>query len=303
LPSNHRYHNVFSKVRRIFFLSFFSLSPPAQGSFTGDAAKPVMVQDKPLYYRGRRVRDAAIQYLLDPAGGGMASAADVAVSGTSAGGLAIYLHIDAIRQLIPAAIHVRGLASAGHFLEYGSTFPPQMLHLAFEQNSTGAFYPACIKDMVAQSMPAEACIFPEHFSHYIQTPVFALQSRFDTWQLEHISHVPSANATAVEAYGEVIQRRMGPLIAAANMSARRIPVGRGGHGSLSSSRMGAPPPHAVWLSACLTHGLAQTSHWTVAEIDGVHEWEAFQRWFNGSMDGQRRDWIDCTSYNCEHTCP
>ena len=55
-------------------------------SFTGDLDAPVMVHGKPLYYRGRRIRDAAIQYLLSPAGGGMlTSATDVAVSGTSAG--------------------------------------------------------------------------------------------------------------------------------------------------------------------------------------------------------------------------
>lgn len=266
-------------------------------SFTGDLAEPVTVQGKPLYYRGRRIRDAAIRYLLDAgAGEGMSLATDVAVSGTSAGGLAIYLNIDAIRGLIPSQIHVRGLASAGHFLDYGTTFPPQMLHLAFEQNSTGAFYQACINDVVAKGGPAEVCIFPEYFSRYIQTPVFALQSRFDTWQLEHIPHISSRNESGAEAYGKVIESRMAPLIAAANTTTAR---------SAATPEQGevAAPPHAVWLSACLTHGLAQTSHWTVAEIDGVHEWEAFQRWFNGSLDLQRRNWIDCTTYNCQRTCP
>ena len=131
----------------------------------------------------------------------------------------------------------------------------------------------------------------------------------------HISHVSSANATGVEAYGNVIQARMAPLIAAANTTIHR--AGMGGpnigssstwHGTASGGLRGSvrepvAPPHAVWLSACLTHGLAQTAHWTVAEINGVREWEAFQRWFNGSMDAERRDWIDCTTYKCEHTCP
>jgi hypothetical protein len=37
-------------------------------SFTGDAAKPVRIGDDLVYYRGKRIRDAAIDYLLHDAG-------------------------------------------------------------------------------------------------------------------------------------------------------------------------------------------------------------------------------------------
>ena len=63
-------------------------------SYTGDLEEPVKVDGDLVYYRGRRIRDAAVQYLLNVAG--MAAAEDVVVSGTSAGGLAIYLNIDQI---------------------------------------------------------------------------------------------------------------------------------------------------------------------------------------------------------------
>ena len=52
-------------------------------SFTGDRTDPVKsVNGSTLYYRGRRIRDAAIKDLLSR---GMAGADDIVISGTSAG--------------------------------------------------------------------------------------------------------------------------------------------------------------------------------------------------------------------------
>jgi hypothetical protein len=252
-------------------------------SYTGDRADPVMVNNKPIFYRGRRVRDAVIAYLLREAG--MAAATDVVISGTSAGGLGVYLNLDAIRAQIPPAIRVRGLAVAGFFLASGANYLPQMINLAIAQNSSGALSPTCRQKMAAHKLPAEMCIFPEYFAAAITTPVFALQSQFDTWQLAHIAETSSGNATAVEDYGRVLHGRIQDLIDSAS--------------SLSF------PSHAVWLSSCLTHGLALTSHWVKATIGGVHEWDAFQQWFDGKLDGAgyNRTWIDCSSYQCDHSCP
>jgi poly(3-hydroxybutyrate) depolymerase len=57
--------------------------------------------------KGRRIRDAAIAHLLQHAG--LAGADEVVVSGTSAGGLAVYLNIDQIAAQLPATATVRGL--------------------------------------------------------------------------------------------------------------------------------------------------------------------------------------------------
>ena len=37
-------------------------------SFTGDASKPVRIGDDLVYYRGKRIRDAVVDYLLHNAG-------------------------------------------------------------------------------------------------------------------------------------------------------------------------------------------------------------------------------------------
>ena len=63
-------------------------------------------------------------------------------------------------------------------------------------------------------------------------------------------------------------------------------------------------PAALWLSSCLTHGLAQTPHWVKAITNGTHEWSAFDAWFSGALDGAHsRSWIDCNSYKCDASCP
>eukprot|EP00040_Diaphanoeca_grandis_P042186 m.264358 g.264358 ORF g.264358 m.264358 type:complete len:503 (-) comp55724_c0_seq1:411-1919(-) len=252
-------------------------------SYTGDLEQPVVYEGKPLFYRGKRVREAVVSYLLDQRD--MASAENVVISGTSAGGLGVYLNIDAIRDQIPENVRVRGLASAGFFLDYDTNFPTQMIALAKEQNSSGALSISCKQKMMAKNLSVENCIFPENFVEYLKTPVFALQSRFDTWQLHEIANVSASNQSFVESYGDIIQSRMAPLLAQAMAGAN------------------ATISHAVWLSSCLTHGLALTSHWVEAEINGVHEWETFSKWFAGDYDRVNRSWIDCVTYKCDSTCP
>lgn len=250
-------------------------------SYTGDRDDTVTVRNRSIYYRGRRIRDAVTRYLLTAAQG----ATDIVVSGTSAGGLGVYLNLDAMAApFAQRHVRIRGLASAGFFLNTGTDYASQMATLAREQNSTPALNPRCIADAAKRGLPAESCFFPENSAAYMQTPVFGLQSRFDTWQLSHIAKQSANNASAVEAYGREIESRMAPLIARA--------AAPGGSGV----------KHAVWLSACLTHGLALVPYWTHAVTRGWHEWQAFEAWRNGSMDAVARTWVDCATYQCDHSC-
>jgi hypothetical protein len=256
-------------------------------SFTGDATEPKIVNGQPLWYRGRRIRDAVVRHLRDKEG--MGGASDVVVSGTSAGGLAVYLGLDAIAAQLPTVPRVRGLASAGFFLAGadggGSNFTAQITALAVASNSSPALDAGCVRAAAAAGRAAETCFFPQNSVQHLRTPLFALQSRFDTWQLEHIAHASSGNPAAVEAYGRLIRKALQPVAEAA---------AAGG---------GAAVKHALWLSSCLTHGLAQTSHWVRAQINGEFEWSTFNLWFTGGMDDQNRSLVDCDTYKCDRTCP
>ena len=64
-------------------------------SFAGNVDAPVPNPSKhapPLYYRGRRILDAVVDDLL--AVQGLDAATDFLVNGCSAGGLAVWLHLD-----------------------------------------------------------------------------------------------------------------------------------------------------------------------------------------------------------------
>ena len=68
-------------------------------------------------------------------------------------------------------------------------------------NLTGALPPACV---AAQSAGSEwLCLFAETLVPWLATPIFALQSYFDSYQSQAIAHLsqPNPNVSALNAYG------------------------------------------------------------------------------------------------------
>ena len=99
-----------------------------------------------------------------------------------------------------------------------------------------------------------------HAAQFVETPWFALQSRFDTWQLGNIAQLPCAsdplkcNETMwrdMQAYGQSFMMQFAPF-------------------QTPSSKNGA------FLDACLVHGS------TSSEIDGLRNGEAFESWLTGN---------------------
>jgi hypothetical protein len=209
-------------------------------------------------------------------------------------GLAVYLNIDSIAKMLPPTARVRGLASAGYFLDFQSGsggYADQMLVLAKEQNSSAALSPVCVAKAVKAGYAAEKCFFAEYAVGHMDTPTFALQSRFDTWQLAHIAHTNTKNTTGVEAYGDLIFERMAPIIRGVEQQAGGVQP------AITSSSVEPTPTaspttkHAVWLSPCETHGLGVTSFWTESTLNGTSPALAFQKWFDGELDNSSRVWL------------
>eukprot|EP00041_Stephanoeca_diplocostata_P016470 m.324388 g.324388 ORF g.324388 m.324388 type:complete len:427 (-) comp20373_c0_seq9:1268-2548(-) len=98
-------------------------------SYTGNRDSPVMIQGKPVFYRGRRVLDAVLAHLLEHEN--VTRATDVVVSGSSAGGLGVYVNIDHITKILHTAnptAKIRGLASTVPSLSIAP--PPKLLEVA-----------------------------------------------------------------------------------------------------------------------------------------------------------------------------
>jgi len=102
-------------------------------SLTGDVAEPLLVRNAarpqepatPIYFRGRHIRDAIFDTLLDPLGPyGMAKAENVLLTGCSSGGLAAYLHSDWAHALMkkraPKLKKFKTLGVSGFFLQHDS---------------------------------------------------------------------------------------------------------------------------------------------------------------------------------------
>jgi hypothetical protein len=146
---------------------------------------PVPGAGTSLMFRGSRNLDATIDHLL--ANHGLSEAQNVVVTGGSAGGLSTFLHLDHVAGRLPHAT-VRGMPVCGFFLDHGNdgfaptntTYPRRMEYVYNMQNASGFLSSEC---QTAYGKDAWKCIMAPHAAWHVKTPWFALQSRFDQWQL------------------------------------------------------------------------------------------------------------------------
>lgn len=163
-----------------------SPSPPALNS-AGDLAQPVVYNGRPLYYRGYRNLRATLEYLLTMASPSLSAATHVLVSGSSAGGLTTYLHIDAIAEAVhavnPGAV-VKALPEVGFFIDGASIWSGAHLmtdvysRIAVFANVTGGAPEQVNAACVAAYPPSERwkCFMAQYTYPFITTPTFILNS-------------------------------------------------------------------------------------------------------------------------------
>lgn len=107
------------------------------GSFMGDNATVTLVAyngtTRPLYFRGRRNLDAVLASLV--ADFGLGAATHVLVGGSSAGGLATYLHVDRVARRLPGAL-VAGVPDSGFFYNGSAAWAAGVEAMAALMNGT-----------------------------------------------------------------------------------------------------------------------------------------------------------------------
>jgi hypothetical protein len=226
-----------------------------------------------MYFRGARSLDAGLDLLLSL---GMNEASLIVFSGGSAGGLTVFLHLDHVAQRMateaPRA-RVVGQPVCGFFIDSGNdgyapanqTYTLQMQYVYGMQGAAGSLSPACQAHYGAD---AWKCIMAPYAAPFIVTPFFALQSRFDKWQLGEELFMPCMQAQSysppwkpntckpadvanIQAYGPRFMSQFRPLI------------------DTPGTKNGA------FLDACIIHGS------TNSLIDGVSNSMAFQQWLGG----------------------
>ncbi|KAI3680002.1 hypothetical protein L2E82_50739 [Cichorium intybus] len=157
-------------------------------SFTGDVEAVDPATN--LHFRGARVFDVIVEELLSK---GMKFASNALLSGASAGGLASILHCDKFRTFFPANTRVKCFSDAGYFahvkdLSGGYKFEEYYNQVVTLHGSLKNLHPQC-----TSKMKPSLCFYPQFVMPYITTPIFILQTTYDTFQVQNILAAPLAD--------------------------------------------------------------------------------------------------------------
>jgi len=119
------------------------------GSFAGNRSEPVVSPaGNTLYFRGARIIRAVFDDLVTNQGLGV-SKGTLLLTGTSAGGLATYLHADREATWVPATMRVVAVPDAGYFLPLPQwngkpSWLPYYQQVAEEQDVWGSVNDGCM---------------------------------------------------------------------------------------------------------------------------------------------------------------
>jgi hypothetical protein len=149
----------------------------------GDKTDPIVVGNgTTLWFRGRRILDAVLDYLK--LNYGLGEATEVLLSGGSAGGLSTFLHADYVRSLFGKDVKFGAAPVSGFFLLHDTAqglnqYPANMEYVYHMMNSSGGVNQRCraaVEAAAAAEEEAWKCIFANYSYAHTQTPTFPLQS-------------------------------------------------------------------------------------------------------------------------------
>jgi hypothetical protein len=262
-------------------------------SFSGNNESAIVYKNETLHFRGMHIREAIAKDLMENRG--LSKATDLIVSGCSAGGLATFLHTDQWCDMLHAGnpkAKCAGLPDSGFFLDYQdptvTCSPPSQyskVHLGntingdyhcglkwtyFMQNATAGIN----KDCIAANSGAEwKCMFAEHSAEHVRSPLFAMQSQYDSWQTGHVQG--NGGDAKTQVLGNNITQRIQSMLMAHNKES------------------------GAFLDSCHHHCGA----WNTIRIDGDLISTAIQKWYDGiGKAGSKKLWNQNKAYPCDACC-
>ena len=148
-----------------------------------------------LHFKGKKVLDAVLADLAD-----RHALAEVVLGGCSAGGIAVYMHLDYVARSLAALApeaRVVGFADSGFYANV--PFYTDQKKFPYEaSNITSATLSArCVADHA--EAPWE-CLVAEVNAPYVEAPLFAWQSKFDADQLATSFDPPCTTAACAGPY-------------------------------------------------------------------------------------------------------
>ena len=140
-----------------------------------------------------------------------------------------------------------------------------MRQVAAEMNASLA--PACL---AANAADPYSCIFAEVAAASLTTPTFALQGKYDSWQLKGDVDLPANDTAGVNAWGALVSARLRASLLAA-------------------------PQHGAFLDSCLHH----CGGFDAFTVDGFTQATAHAAWYAGQA---RALYNQTEGYPCAACC-
>jgi hypothetical protein len=266
-------------------------------SFAGNVEAPLRWVDPKnsssittLYFRGQRVLEYAIDWLIENRG--LGSATDVLFGGGSAGGLATFLRADAVhQQLLQRQTPIkrfRGLPVSGWFLDHatvsGTHSFAQSMHDTFVQhNCTGGVPAACLG-----ALPMHEhwrCFMANYSFPAIHTPLFLLQSDLDLYQLFAILRMGGWQAGCLNTDAQFNGSSTQPACTPAQVLQLQHYSNDFMHDLGRSLRASSAAGNGGFIHSCLGHqdAIGMTGgDWQRIAINGTTMQEAVSDWWMGN---------------------
>ncbi|XP_068316907.1 pectin acetylesterase 12-like [Pyrus communis] len=220
-------------------------------SFSGDSEN----QAAKLKFKGQRIWLAAMDDLMSR---GMRNANHALLSGCSAGGLSSILHCDEFRGLFPTTTKVKCLSDAGLFLD--------VVDISGERRMRDFYSGVVSLQGVQENLPRfctshldpTSCFFPKNLIVNITTPLFILNSAYDSWQINNSLAPPSADP-----HGEWKSCRYN----LASCSASQMQILQGFRNQMLNAvrEFSMRNQNGMFINSCLVHCQTEKSAWYANE--------------------------------------
>ncbi|XP_078580938.1 uncharacterized protein LOC144864601 [Branchiostoma floridae x Branchiostoma japonicum] len=245
--------------------------------FSSNRADPVTLKGKTLYFRGRSILDAVLDELNDVRG--MSNATTVILSGSSAGGIAVYRQADHVRSRLPRTVQYRVLPSSGLMVWELNTKNNDFFRRRADMHGMldGPDHPACL-----QAFPGDdrwKCLLPQFAAPYVTSAMFVLNAAYDSWALKNILRLDCKPERCSGRDQQALLRYQEKVI--------------GVTASLGRTQ-------GAFIPSCDDHSIIGTSDYNKIVVGGKTPAEAFSDWFfDRTMNSSR--YIDSMTC-CNPTC-
>ncbi|CAH2038470.1 unnamed protein product [Thlaspi arvense] len=155
-------------------------------SFSGDSENKAAQ----LQFRGKRIFFAVMEDLMAK---GMQHATQALLGGCSAGGLSAILRCDDFKGLFPLTTKVKCMSDAGFFLDAVDISGKRTLRRMYSGVVNTQGLQNTLPRTCTNHLNPTSCFFPQNLINQVQTPLYILNSAYDSWQIENSLAPPSAD--------------------------------------------------------------------------------------------------------------